>query len=151
MSILNKDDRIIAKIKNPVDIYVGSRLKIRRTMLGLSQNKMGELISVTFQQIQKYEKGVNRIGSSRLYQISKILLIPISYFFDGYDETEEGIAGFGMVKVSEREEPFRYEDLNNKEIAQLIKNFIQIKSPIARKSVVALVKGMAKSEVIDGE
>jgi len=130
---------------NPVDIYVGSRLRMRRSLLGISQNKMGSLIGVTFQQIQKYEKGVNRIGSSRLYQISKILLIPVSYFFDGYDETEEG-ANSGMVKVSEREESFRYEDLDNKEIAQLIKNFIRISNPLVRKSVISLAKSLAVKE-----
>lgn len=131
---------------NPVDIYVGSRLKQRRTMLGLSQNKMGDLIGVTFQQIQKYEKGVNRIGSSRLYQFSKILLIPVSYFFDGYDESEEGQNSSGMVRVAEREESFRYEDLDNKEIAHLIKNFIRISNPAVRKSVISLAKSLSLKE-----
>ena len=73
---------------NPVDIYVGSRLRMRRTMLGLSQNKIGEMIGVTFQQIQKYEKGINRMGSSRLYQFARILFVPISYFFDGYEDEQ---------------------------------------------------------------
>jgi transcriptional regulator with XRE-family HTH domain len=128
---------------NPIDVYVGSRLRMRRAMLGLSQNKMGELIGVTFQQIQKYEKGVNRIGSSRLYQISKILLVPISYFFEGYEEAN---GTSGMVKVAEREEAFRYEDLDNKEIAQLIKNFIRITNPVIRKSVISLAKSLAAKE-----
>jgi transcriptional regulator with XRE-family HTH domain len=128
---------------NPVDVYVGSRLRMRRTMLGLSQNKMGDLIGVTFQQIQKYEKGVNRIGSSRLYQVSKILLVPVSYFFEGYEEiTTEA----SMLKVAEREEIFRYEDLDNKEIAQLVKNFIKISNPIVRKSVISLAKSLAMKE-----
>ena len=104
---------------NPVDIYVGSRLRMRRTMLGLSQNKIGEMIGVTFQQIQKYEKGINRMGSSRLYQFAKILLVPISYFFDGYENLED--ANGPSAKVAEKEEAFKAEDLNNKEIAHLTK------------------------------
>lgn len=68
---------------NPIDIYVGGRLKYRRTMLGISQEKLAEALNVTFQQIQKYEKGINRIGASRLYQLSEILNISVSFFFEG--------------------------------------------------------------------
>jgi len=125
---------------NPVDIYVGSRLRMRRSLLGISQNKMGSLIGVTFQQVQKYEKGVNRIGSSRLYQISKILLIPISYFFDGYDEAKD--LNSSMVRISEKEEPIKYKDLDNNEIARLIKSFIRISNPVVKKNVITLVKSL---------
>jgi transcriptional regulator with XRE-family HTH domain len=127
---------------NPVDVYVGSRLRMRRAMLGLSQNKMGELVGVSFQQIQKYEKGVNRMGSSRLYQISKLLLVPISYFFDGYDEAE-GNVGSSMIRVSEKGEPFRHKDLDNKEIARLIRQFIKIKDPKTREAFVSMAKALA--------
>ncbi|MFC1659260.1 helix-turn-helix domain-containing protein [Pseudomonadota bacterium] len=131
---------------NPVDIHVGVRLRMRRTMLGLSQNKMGDLIGVTFQQIQKYEKGVNRIGSSRLYQISKILLIPVSYFFEGYEEEGESNSEITKVSKGKEEVLFRHEDLDNKEIAQLVKNFIRISNPSVRKSVITLAKSLAMKE-----
>lgn len=86
---------------NPVDIYVGSKLRERRTLLGISQNKLGDLIGVTFQQIQKYEKGSNRMGASRLYQIAKVLLIPVSYFFEGYEEAEGEIALVKKLRPTE--------------------------------------------------
>ena len=72
-----------AKAPNPVDKYVGSRVRMRRIMLGMSQEKLGEALDLTFQQIQKYEKGTNRIGASRLQQISDILQVPVSFLFEG--------------------------------------------------------------------
>ncbi|MFP6756792.1 MAG: helix-turn-helix transcriptional regulator, partial [Alphaproteobacteria bacterium] len=67
---------------NPVDIHVGSRIRLRRTLLGMSQEKLGKAIGLTFQQVQKYERGTNRVGSSRLFQLAKILDVPVSFFFD---------------------------------------------------------------------
>ena len=72
-----------AKPPNPVDRHVGSRVRMRRIMLGMSQEKLGEGLGLTFQQIQKYEKGTNRIGASRLHQISEILQVPVSFLFEG--------------------------------------------------------------------
>ena len=71
------------KKPNPIDIHVGSRIRLRRTMLGMSQEKLGESLGITFQQIQKYEKGTNRVGASRLQNISSILNVPVSFFFEG--------------------------------------------------------------------
>ena len=71
------------KAPNPVDKYVGSRVRMRRIMLGMSQEKLGEALGLTFQQVQKYEKGTNRVGASRLQQISEILQVPVSFLFDG--------------------------------------------------------------------
>ena len=73
-------------IPNPVDIHVGSRVRLRRTLLGLSQEKLGEAVGLTFQQIQKYERGANRIGASRLFEFSRILDVPVSFFFDDMNE-----------------------------------------------------------------
>src|SRR3954467_15416405 len=67
---------------NPIDIHVGTRIRLRRTLLGLSQEKLGEAIGLTFQQVQKYERGANRVGSSRIFDLSRVLDVPISYFFD---------------------------------------------------------------------
>ena len=70
------------KKPNPIDIHVGSRVRLRRNMLGMSQEKLGEMLGITFQQIQKYEKGTNRVGASRLQAISSVLNVPVSYFFE---------------------------------------------------------------------
>ncbi|WP_348657957.1 helix-turn-helix transcriptional regulator [uncultured Thalassospira sp.] len=76
---------------NPVDVHVGSRVRLRRTLLGMSQEKLGEAIGLTFQQIQKYERGANRVGASRLYDLSKALDVPVSFFFDAYEEGTSSI------------------------------------------------------------
>ena len=73
----------MSKAPNPVDKYVGSRVRMRRIMLGMSQEKLGEALGLTFQQIQKYEKGTNRVGASRIQQISEILQVPVSFLFEG--------------------------------------------------------------------
>lgn len=77
------------KKPNPIDVHVGMRVRTRRLFLGMSQEKLGDELGITFQQIQKYERGVNRIGASRLYRISKVLQVPVGYFFEGLDVVEE--------------------------------------------------------------
>src|SRR5277367_5561364 len=71
---------------SPIDIHVGSRIRLRRTLLGMSQERLGDALGLTFQQVQKYERGVNRVGASRLFDISRVLDVPISYFFDDMPE-----------------------------------------------------------------
>ncbi len=83
------------KAPNPVDKYVGSRVRMRRIMLGMSQEKLGEALGLTFQQVQKYEKGTNRVGASRLQQISEILQVPVSFLFDGGPSGAVNSDGFG--------------------------------------------------------
>lgn len=78
------------KKPHPVDIHVGSRVRLRRILLGMSQDKLGKALKLTFQQVQKYERGANRIGSSRLYQLSQILDVPVSFFFDDMPEDITG-------------------------------------------------------------
>jgi len=126
---------------NPVDVYVGTRLKIRRTELGLSQNKIGEMTGITFQQVQKYEKGLNRIGSSRLYEFAKILKVPVSYFFEQYELT------FGNNGIlCDNKANFDDKDISEKEVVTLIKNFSAIKDPLVRKSIITLTKTLSKKE-----
>ena len=71
---------------NPIDVHVGTRVRLRRTLLGLSQEKLGDAIGLTFQQVQKYERGANRIGASRLFDLSRVLDVPIAYFYDAMDD-----------------------------------------------------------------
>lgn len=120
---------------NPVDVYVGSRLRKRRTALGMNQNSLGQKTGITFQQIQKYEKGTNRIGASRLYEFSKILGVSVDYFFEGFDSNN-----------SKKSLKDNRSNFNNKEIFNLIKAFSQIKDPVVRKSIIALTKSLAKKE-----
>src|SRR6185437_16017207 len=80
------------KQANPIDIQVGNRVRIRRMLIGMSQEKLGDLLGLTFQQVQKYEKGVNRIGAGRLFEIAKILDVKIDYFYEGASELMSGLA-----------------------------------------------------------
>ena len=76
---------IAPDIPHPVDVHVGTRVRLRRTLLGMSQEKLGEAIGLTFQQVQKYERGTNRIGASRLYELSRVLDVPVGFFFEEID------------------------------------------------------------------
>ena len=118
---------------NPVDVYVGSRLKARRIELGISLTKIGKMVGITFQQVQKYEKGLNRIGSSRLYEFSKILKVPVSYFFDGYE-----ISSNCVDNILKDERNSKIE----KEIVLLVDYFYKLKNPLLRKSVISLLRNI---------
>ena len=78
---------------SPIDVHVGTRIRLRRTLLGMSQEKLGEALGLTFQQVQKYERGVNRVGASRLFDLSRVLDVPISFFFDDLPDSLSGLAG----------------------------------------------------------
>ena len=125
---------------NPVDIHVGRRVRMRRTLLGMSQEKLGKAVRLTFQQIQKYERGANRIGSSRLYQLSQILGVPVSYFFDDMDPSITGKA----IGLSENAiEPFATDQLARRETLELVRAYYRIGDPTVRKRVFELVKAVA--------
>ncbi len=131
----------MASQPNPVDVHVGSRVRLRRTLLGMSQEKLGKAVSLTFQQIQKYERGANRIGSSRLYQLAKILDVPISFFFDGIEE-RLGRDGTG---VSEGEqEPYESDQLSRRETLKLVRAYYRIADPAVRKKIFVLVKAVSR-------
>jgi len=125
------------KTPNPVDKHVGSRVRMRRMMLGMSQEKLGDALGLTFQQVQKYEKGTNRIGASRLQQISLILQVPVSFFFEGAPAPP----GSGM---GEAPSPAYVTDfLATTDGLSLTKAFMQIKSPKLRRRIVELVEEMS--------
>ena len=127
---------------NPIDIHVGKRVRLRRTLLGMSQEKLGKAINVTFQQIQKYERGTNRIGSSRLYQLSQVLDIPVSYFFDDLpiEITARKSPGLTDVKVAS----FQGDPLVKRETLELVRAYYRITDPSVRKRIFELVKAVAK-------
>jgi len=130
---------------NPIDIHVGSRVRLRRTLLGLSQEKLGAALGLTFQQVQKYERGANRIGASRLFHLSRILDVPVSYFFDDIAaETPAGKAG-GMG-MSEEKDGYEPDPLAKRETLELVRAYYKITDPKVRRKVFDLIKSLAKQE-----
>jgi transcriptional regulator with XRE-family HTH domain len=130
---------VARKAPNPIDVQVGARVRMRRMLVGLSQEKLGERIGLTFQQIQKYEKGTNRISASRMQQIAEALNVPVSYFFDGAQGTEKSQEGF-----SEKSAPFIADFLSTAEGLQLNKAFLRLKDPKVRRKIIDLVKSLAE-------
>ncbi len=132
----------MASKPDPIDIHVGSRVRLRRTLLGMSQEKLGDALGLTFQQIQKYERGANRIGSSRLYKISKILDVPVSYFFEEMPaDVEEANRGLSDVPS----EPFEVDQLSKRETLELVRAYYRIKDAKVRKRMFELVKAIANA------
>lgn len=127
------------KLPNPIDRHVGSRVRMQRMLAGISQEKLGEALGLTFQQVQKYEKGTNRISASRLQQIAKMLGVPVSFFFEGAPSGDVTAAGFADAAASTYVADF----LSTSEGVQLSKAFVRIKSPRVRRRVIDLVEALA--------
>lgn len=130
---------------DPVDIHVGQRLRVRRSLQGMSQEKLAGKINLTFQQIQKYERGTNRISAGRLYQFSKILDVPVSYFYEQFgSSTDQFVGAYGLSDNDQDE--FSGEDLmQKKETLDLVKFYYAIKDPDKRKNIVKFIRSMADS------
>jgi transcriptional regulator with XRE-family HTH domain len=127
----------VTKKANPIDAQVGNRVRIRRMLIGMSQERLGDMLGLTFQQVQKYEKGVNRIGAGRLFEIARILGVPIDFFYDGVGSPTEGGA---------ETTPPVMEFVSSGEGLQLSLAFMKIKDPKVRKRVLDLVKSLAEEE-----
>ncbi|NCT40591.1 MAG: helix-turn-helix transcriptional regulator [Alphaproteobacteria bacterium] len=124
-----------------VDVHVGQRLRVRRSLLGMSQEKLAEAIGLTFQQIQKYERGVNRVSAGRLFQFSKILDVPIAYFYDQIGG-EPAQVSYGMSDNDQ--EAFGGEDdvMQRKETIDLVRAYYSIEDPAKRKEMLRFIKSM---------
>jgi transcriptional regulator with XRE-family HTH domain len=133
---------MVKKAPNPIDKHVGSRVRMRRMMLGMSQEKLGDALDLTFQQVQKYEKGTNRIGASRLQQISHILQVPVSFFFEGAPATAGRPIGIGDAPSPAYVSDF----LASSEGLALTKAFMRIKDPKVRRRIVDLVEAVVGEE-----
>jgi len=144
-------------VADPVDIHVGRRLRQRRALLGLSQDKLGRAVGLTFQQIQKYERGANRIGASRLLQLSRELAVPIAYFFeDAPGQTEKPARGGrgkadGRMKAAPKgsakggaEEAGGRDPFARRETLELVRAYYAVANPDVRKRVLDLVRALAK-------
>ena len=125
------------KNTNPVDAQVGSRVRLRRMLIGMSQERLGELLGLTFQQVQKYEKGLNRIGAGRLFDIARILGVPIDYFYEGL--TGASNRGFSENDAS----PPIVEFMSSSEGLQLALAFMRIVDTKVRRHVLDLVKSLS--------
>ena len=138
---------------NPIDVHVGSRVRLRRTLLGMSQEKLGEAIGLTFQQVQKYERGANRIGASRLFDLSRVLDVPVSFFFDDMpaeaaaapvDDEDGAAAGF-----EERSGGYEPDPMAKRETLELVRAYYRINDPSVRKRLFELTKAVANSGMVE--
>ena len=135
----------VKKVPNPIDIHVGSRIRLRRTMLGMSQEKLGESLGITFQQVQKYEKGTNRVGASRLQNIAGFLQVPVSFFF----EDAPGDAATAPGGLQESSTNYVVSFLSSSEGLQLNRAFLKIADAKVRRRVIDLVKALASDDDTD--
>jgi transcriptional regulator with XRE-family HTH domain len=124
-----------------VDIYVGKRVKLRRKLLGISQLELADALQLTFQQIQKYEKGANRISASKLYYMAKILDVPIAFFFDGIAVSEadhRSVGGEGPLS------PLNANEIIDREVVSLVRAFLQIDRPAVRRYFIQLIESVSQ-------
>ena len=138
-SATDKDERLSA-----IDTHVGGRIRLRRTLLGLTQERLGEALGLTFQQVQKYERGANRVGASRLFDIARILEVPVSYFYDDLPAQAGGAQRFGFAESGDTYGAD--ETLASRETLELVRAYYRIVDPSVRKRVFELVKSMAPPE-----
>ena len=137
---------------SPIDIHVGGRIRLRRTLMGMSQERLGEALGLTFQQVQKYERGVNRVGASRLFDLSRVLDVSISFFFDDMPEPIAGLHGTHHTTrvaggFAEAQDGFGADEaLNRRETLELVRAYYRITEPSVRKRVFELIKSMGPAE-----
>jgi transcriptional regulator with XRE-family HTH domain len=137
-----------ARQAHPVDVHVGGRVRLRRVFLGYSQEKLANALGLTFQQIQKYERGANRISASKLYELSRILSVPVTYFFEGVEsEGESGSAGgqeagAGAAGTIHSSDP---DFTNQRETLQLISSYYRIPDAKVRAEVLSLLKTLGRT------
>lgn len=128
---------------NPVDVHVGSRVRLRRTLLGLSQEKLGEAIGLTFQQVQKYERGANRIGASRLYDLARVLDVPVGFFFEEMTPETQQNSPAQARELREEPEPYEPDPMAKRETLELVRAYYRITDPQVRRRLFELTKALA--------
>ena len=135
---------------SPIDVHVGSRIRLRRTLMGMSQERLGEALGLTFQQVQKYERGVNRVGASRLFDLSRVLDVPISFFFDDMPEPlahshgtqSASLAGRRSMGFADAQEAFADDAFSRRETLELVRAYYRITDAAVRKRVFDLIKSL---------
>lgn len=139
---------------NPIDLHVGSRIKLRRTLMGMSQGRLGEALGLTFQQVQKYEHGVNRVGASRLFELSRVLDVPISFFFDDMPESMAHLHGTHQTtraasvftEMQEVSGAAGDSVMAHRGTQDLVRAYYRITDPAIRKRVFDLIRSMGLPE-----
>lgn len=139
---LPKYDRLPPGTINPVDKHVGHRLRQRRALMGISQEKLGEAVGLTFQQIQKYERGANRIGASRLYQFSCILSVPVSFFFEDMPEELREPGGQRAGMSDTMQDSLDNDPMTRRETLELVRAYYRIPDPKIRKRLIDLARSV---------
>ncbi|MBF0326014.1 MAG: helix-turn-helix transcriptional regulator [Alphaproteobacteria bacterium] len=128
---------------NPIDGHVGARIKLRRTLLGMSQEKLGEALGLTFQQVQKYERGANRVGASRLFDLSRILDVPVGFFFNDMPEEIEALSPAATAATGYTAPAMVEDPMNRREVLELVRAYDRVPAPVRRR-VYELVKAMGE-------
>lgn len=135
---------------HPVDVHVGQRVKLRRTLMGMTQGKLGESIGLTFQQIQKYERGANRVSASKLWQLGNVLDVPLTFFFEDMpDSVRETFPGY-QGETAESDVPEEHLTLHRRQTLELVRTFSRLQDPVIRKRVIDVVRAIAESETVNG-
>ncbi len=129
-------------IPNPVDVHVGARLRIRRTLLGMNQTTVGEAIGLTFQQVQKYENGTNRISGSRLFALSRVLDVPIQYFFDDMPAAVAASSPAQGGGKAKKPPSYELDPMAKRETLGLVRAYYKISNPQVRKRLFEMVKAL---------
>ncbi len=130
---------------NPIDVHVGSRIRLRRTLLGLSQERLGEALGLTFQQVQKYERGINRVGASRLFDLARVLDVPIAFFYDDMPPSVGAPlpAAAAVSGFADQQDAFGDDTLSRRETLELVRAYYRITDVSVRKRVFELIKSLA--------
>src|SRR5689334_7355044 len=126
---------------SPIDVHVGGRVRLRRTLLGMSQEKLGDALGLTFQQVQKYERGVNRIGASRLFDLSRVLDVPVAYFFEEFGNALPPQNGNGELAG----DPYQANPMMKRETLELVRAYLRISDPQIKRRVFELTKALASA------
>jgi len=134
--------------KNDIDSYVGKRLKLRRTIMGLSQEAIAKAVGITFQQVQKYEKGSNAMNANRLYEFSRFMNVPVAYFFEGIEQNV--VSGNTATGFAENQPAaFDHENIaSDRESLEMMKSFKRIKEPAVRKRLADLLRAISENKTL---
>lgn len=130
---------------DPIDLHVGKRLKQRRVLTGTSQEKLADALGITFQQIQKYENGSNRMGASRLYQVGKVLDVPVAFFFEGFQTTVPQSETPAALQAAEETPEIDDDVMTRRETLELVKAYYAITNEDTRKKMLAVLRSMSDS------
>lgn len=138
---MESDTRSRTSGPNPIDVHVGGRIRQRRTLIGMTQEKLAKALGLTFQQIQKYERGTNRVGASRLFEISRVMNVPVSYFFEEMSGLPARASG-----LAEEGAGYETDPMGRRETLELVRAYYQIRDEKARRRVFDLVKSLGASD-----